>query len=92
MACVTVYFMREAMTLDEELNGPTGPTQMQIDYAFIDRLMLAISECHYAVCRMSADRSQYEVGEIIAALKGEPEWRRHFKRQARSTPTSGEKP
>lgn len=78
------------MTLDEELNGPTGPTQMQIDRAFIDRLMHAIGECHFAVNRMSADRSQFEVHKIVTAIKGDPEWRGHFRRQGRTAET-GEK-
>jgi hypothetical protein len=75
------------MTLDEELNGPTGPTQMQIDGRFIRKLMLAIGECHYAVNRSSPGTATDKIREVITELKGDPEWQRHFKKMG--SPASG---
>lgn len=74
-------------TLDEELNGPTEPTQMQIDRRFIMKLMLSISECHYAVNRSTPLMATEKIRRLITELKGDPEWQRHFKRMG--SPASG---
>lgn len=63
----------------EQLNEPESPTQMQIDHAFIHRLMLAIGDCHYAINRMDAARAQHKIREVIDEIKGDHLWQVYFK-------------
>lgn len=65
---------------EEQLNEPEWPTQMQIDTAFIQKLMLALSECHYFVNRSLPEKAVLEVRATVEKVKGDSEWRRRFKR------------
>lgn len=74
----------------EQLNEPTEPTQQQIDYAFIRKMMLLVCECHHWFNNQSPSgvvwKSPLTMVQVIEDLKGDPEWRRHFKRMT-SYPT-----
>jgi hypothetical protein len=83
------------MTLDEELNGPTRPTQQEIDNAFIQRMMLVICECHHWFNNQPPYggiwKSPITMVQVIEAVKGDPEWRRHF-RHMKTEPILGGEP
>lgn len=68
----------------EQLNEPTEPTQMQIDWVFIKKLMLCISDCHYSVNRRAPADAVQQVRIAITEVKGDPQWSKHFKRMGQT--------
>ena len=66
------------MTLDEELNGPTGPTQLEMDRELILLLASAINGFHFQVNQHPAAYAVTEIRIGIEDIKASIPWRRRF--------------